>query len=171
MRLLTAKNCRQTHAKPKGDPVADQKPQLSIVGLKTQAQAEAEAAEKAERREARGVLRHRLMAALRQHAREYQINAAASELDQDDATFGGGKGVSASTLRSCLEGTERNYFRLDWLFWFAEESEEIADIVMEIAGRGKPVKKPEDELRDLKEALRQEFPKQADKLIRKGQTR
>lgn len=147
------------------------KPQLSIAGLKTQEEAEAEASEVAARRETRGILRARLMAAIRAFARERQIGSCAAELDQDDAVFGGGKGVSASTLRSCLESTERNYFRLDWLLWFAEESEEIADLVMEVAGRGKPVKKPEDELRDLKEALRQEFPKQADRLIRKGQSR
>jgi hypothetical protein len=144
------------------------KQQLAIVGLKTQAEADAEAADEAARREHRGILRHRLMAALRDYARLRQLNICATELDKDDAVYGGGKGVSSSTLRSCLESTQGNYFRLDWLFWFAGECDEVADILMEIAGH-KSEKTPEQELEDLKNALRSEYPKQAAALIRKGQ--
>lgn len=143
-------------------------PQLSIVGLKTPEEIAAEETEMQMRRERRGVLRARLMAALREFARERQMNTCATELDKDDALFGGGKGVAASTLRACLEGVERNYFRLDWILWFAEESEDVADLLCQIAGRGKAEKTPEEELEDLKAQLRAEFPRQADKLIRKA---
>jgi hypothetical protein len=150
--------------------MAATKPQLSIVGLKTQAEADQEAAERAARREARAILRVKLMAAIRGVARELQISNCADELEFDDQAFneGRGKGVSPATLRSCLEGTERNYFRLDWILWFAEQSEEIADLLCEVAGRGKPQKSPEEELADLKEIVRSEYPKQADRLLRKA---
>lgn len=144
------------------------KQQLAIVGLKTQEEADAEAALEAADRERRGIMRHRLMAAIRDFARLRQQNVCATELDKDDSVFGGGKGVSASAFRACLEGTERNYFRLDWLFWFVDESDEVADLIVEIGKRGLSQKTPEEELQDLRDLVRQEMPKQADKLIRKA---
>jgi hypothetical protein len=142
--------------------------QLAIVGLKTQAEAQAEEAAEAKRREQRGVLKQRLMAAIRDYARLRQQIICANELDKEDSVYGGGKGVSSAVLRSCLEATPGNYFRLDWIFWFAEECEEVADVLLEVAGRGKPQKSPEEELADLKEIVRAEYPRQADKLIRKA---
>lgn len=84
-----------------------------------------------------------------------------------------GRHVTAQFLRSCLvEDSEakRNYFRIEWLFWFAAHSETIRQQLLEVAGHGKPKKKPEDELEDLKRELRSEFPKHAEKLIRKAGT-
>jgi hypothetical protein len=44
----------------------------------------------------------------------------------------------------------------------------VADLVLEMGGAGRAEKKPEDELVDLKDALRREYPRQAESLIRKG---
>lgn len=142
------------------------KPQLAISGLKTQAEADAETEDRAARRDRRGVLRARAMAAIAKLARERQFAVCAEELDADDKSWGGGKGVGASTLRSCVEGTERNYFRLDWLFWFLEESDELASVLMEAIGL--PQKDPKEELQDLRDLVRAELPKQADRIIRKA---
>lgn len=142
------------------------KPQLAIAGLKTQEEAAAEAADCAMRRDRRGVLRARAMAAIGRLARERQFAVCAEELDADDKAFGGGKGVGASTLRACVEGTERNYFRLDWLFWFLEESDELASVLMEAIGL--PQKDPKEELQDLRDIVRAELPKQAERMIRKA---
>lgn len=150
------------------------KAQLPIDLPKTQAQAAAEAAEADERRDQRAVLRVKLMAALRACAAG-QIAMCAREVTRDAEAFGTdrdedtGKGVSESLLAACLRGSNRNYFRLDWLLWFAEESEEVREVLLEIVGRGKGMKDPKDELRDLKEVLRNEYPKQAERLIKKGQ--
>ena len=80
-----------------------------------------------------------------------------------------GHTVTASNVRATLSvESERNYFRGEWLIWFSTQSETVADLLAEIAGRAKPKKTPEQELRDLQELLRAELPRQADKLIRKA---
>ena len=82
-----------------------------------------------------------------------------------------GRGVSAGVLRATLApNSERNYFRFEWAIWFARQSEECADLLAEIIGRGKPKKTPEQELQDLKDLLREELPKRAASLIRKAET-
>lgn len=80
-----------------------------------------------------------------------------------------GSHVSATLLRNCLQGVERNYFRAEWTTWFAEQSTDVADVLAEMAGRGKPKKTAADELRDLKAAMRAELGAVANKLIRKAE--
>ena len=145
------------------------KAQLPMEGLKTQAERDAEEAEAAARREGRNVLRVRLMSAIKNFCRG-QVETVAGELDKDSETFAaGGKGVSASLLRACLTEAERNYFRLDWLFFLAEESKEVADVLAEIAGVGKPVQTQEQYIRDLEQGYFEELSsKRAEMAIRKA---
>lgn len=84
-----------------------------------------------------------------------------------------GRHVTEALLRSTLSEdveAKRNYFRFEWSLWFALHSEDVREVFAVVSGRGKPTKKPEDELRDLKQELRDQFPKQAEKLIRKAAT-
>lgn len=103
----------------------------------------------------------------REVCREHTYEAVATELEKEWGDLG--RHVSAGILKMSLApGNERNYYRWEWGCWFAEHHEEIADLYCEIAGRGKPQKSPEEELADLKEIVRAEYPRQADKLIRKA---
>ena len=114
------------------------------------------------------VLRGQLMAACRQVALTLGYDRAAAELDR---IWGHeGRPVSATFLRAALHDTERSHMRMEWLIWFAQQSEVVADIVLEMGGRGKPKKTPEEELRDLKELMRRELGQTANKLIRKAET-
>lgn len=150
------------------------KPQLAIVGLKTQAEVDAERKEAETRRELRAELRLKLLNAIRRHAREVTNNICADEVDEDAAVFRGdrerggdgtgNKGVSSALFRSCLESSERNYFRLDWLFWFIDESEDVRAALQEAIGF--PEKDPKDEVHDLRAAIRTEMPRQAERIIR-----
>lgn len=79
-----------------------------------------------------------------------------------------GRPVSASLLRAALNDTERNYFRAEWLDWFAARSPEIADLM---ARRVKPIKTDAELLRDLEAEVRAEMPRRADALIRKARAR
>lgn len=107
--------------------------------------------------------------AMRELARELTYQVCAAKLD---AIWGSkGRPVSASVLRAALEGTERNYFRFEWCIWFARHSEDVALYMREIGGAALPVKTPEQELNDLKATIREEYPKQAVKLIRKAESR
>lgn len=150
------------------------KPQLALVGTKTQAEVEAERKMAEASRERRAELRLKLLNAIRRHAREVTNNVCADEVDEDAAVFRGdrerggdgtgNKGVSSALFRSCLESSERNYFRLDWLFWFIDESEDVRAALQDAIGL--PEKDPREELQDLREQVRIEMPKQADRIIR-----
>lgn len=119
--------------------------------------------------EAQQDLLSRLLRAMREVCREHGYEHCANALDAIWAPLG--RGVSSSSLKMTLApGNERNYVRIEWAIWFAQQSEEVADLVAEMAGRGKPKKKPEDELRDLQAIVRAEMPKQADRIIRKAAT-
>lgn len=150
------------------------KEQLGLAGLKTAAERDAEDAEKAARREARNILRHRLMAAIRTFAKG-QTDAIAAELSDDVDVFGadaGKNGVSGSLLRACMTGGERNYFRLDWIFYLLEESDDVAAVMLEACGHGKPQKTPEQYAKDLEDTLREELSQnRADRAIRKARAR
>jgi hypothetical protein len=79
-----------------------------------------------------------------------------------------GRPVSASALRSALHDVERNNFRAEWLDWFAARDGDIANLM---ARRVKPEKTDREMFEDLIATLREEFPKQADKLERKARAR
>ena len=139
---------------------AASRPQLAMVGLDDPAEAARAGDEQA-------LLYERLMVACRAVARELTFERCAAALD---AIWGDrGRPVSAAVLRAALSGTERNYFRVEWAIWFARHSEDVADVLLEIAGRGKPKKTPEEELRDLKEIVRRELGATGNKLIRKAE--
>lgn len=134
----------------------------------------AEAAkERAREGQAQRLLAARFYAACREVVRESTWDAVAKELDaiwdpQEDPT---GRGVSAGVLRASLAtANERNYFRFEWCLYFARQSEECAELLAEIIGRGKPKKAPEAELADLQNIVRTHYPKDAEKIIRKAAT-
>lgn len=115
-----------------------------------------------------GLLFERLLAACKAVARERTYDVVAAALDAIWGSDKRGRPVSSSVLRAALNDARGNYFRLEWALWFARESEEVADLLLEIAGRGRPTKKPEDELADLQQVVRREYPNQAEKMIAKS---
>jgi hypothetical protein len=107
--------------------------------------------------------------AVREVCREHGYEFCANALDAVWAPLG--RGVSASTLKMTLApGNERNYFRFEWAIWFARQSDDVAEVLAEIIGAARPQKKPEDELRDLQDIVRSEYPRQAEKIIRRAAT-
>lgn len=127
----------------------------------------AAAREKEERDEADHDLFYRLMAAFRAVTRDLTNDRAANELAAMWAPHG--RDVSPATLRATLApGNERNYFRVEWIIWFARQSEDVAHLLMEIAGHGLPRKSTVDELEDLRAIVRREYPRQADKHLREA---
>ncbi len=135
--------------------------QLAISLPPTEAEIDAEA-------DRQTSLRDDVVMACRGVARELTYETCANALDAIWARHG--RGVSASALRSALTDTERNHFRFEWVIWFAAQSEHVADLLNEIAGKGRPKKKPEDELRDLKELMRRRLGDVAKEIIRKAET-
>lgn len=128
----------------------------------------AEPAELQAARDRRKLLREQLMAACRQVALTLGYDRCAAELDAEWGPEG--RTVAATFLRAALNDEGRSNFRMEWLPWFSEQSEVVADLVLEMGGRGKPKKTPEEELRDLKELMRRELGATANKLIRKAET-
>lgn len=80
-----------------------------------------------------------------------------------------GRPVTEGVLKASLSNNcERNNFRLEWAYWFADQDQDIAAL---LARKVKPTK-TEAELRaDLEAEIREEYPKQAEKLIRKARSR
>lgn len=139
--------------------------QLAIGGLE-----DPEELAKDREREAddQALLFEHVLAACRAVARDLTYDACARELDRIWGERG--RPVSAAVLRAALNDARGNYFRLEWLIWFARQSEDVAQLAREIGGAGLPKKTPEQELEDLKNVLRSEYPKQAQRLIRKAET-
>lgn len=139
--------------------------QIELGGLDSEAEEEAEI-------EAGYVWREALWSAMRTFVAGYLANgqkgydACAAALDRRWGPKG--RPVSASTLRAALMDAERNNFRAEWLDWFAARDPEIALLV---GRRVKPAKTDRDNYEDLVETIRDEYPKQADKLIRKARAR
>jgi hypothetical protein len=106
--------------------------------------------------------------ACRAVARELGYDTCAAGLDRQWGPLG--RPVSASALRSALHDAERNNFRFEWVRWFADRSEDVRELLAEAAGTGKPKKTAEEELRDLKAAMRAELGKVGERLIRKAET-
>jgi len=111
----------------------------------------------------------RFFKACREVCREHTYETAATELEREWGDLG--RHVSSGILKMSLApGNERNYFRWEWCMWFAEQSEDVSDLLCEIAGRGMPKKPPEEELEDLKSIVRVHYPKDAEKHLRKAAT-
>lgn len=111
--------------------------------------------------------RDELVMACRAVARELGYDACAAALDLVWGPLG--RSVSASSLRAALNDAERNYFRFEWVLWFATQSESVRDVLRAIAD-GRSKKSEADELRDLQELVRRKLPEDAEGLIRKAKT-
>jgi hypothetical protein len=116
------------------------------------------------------LLLERFFAACREVCLDQTYEVVAVELERVWGDLG--RHVSTGVLKSALSQSDpnRNYFRWEWCIWFARHSEHCAELLAEIIGRGKPKKTPEQELADLKSVIRNEYPRQAERLIRKGET-
>lgn len=118
------------------------------------------------------VWRELLWGAMRQFVAGYVANgqrgydACAAALDLRWGPKG--RPVSASQLRAALTDSERNNFRAEWLDWFAARDSDIANI---IAHRVKPVKTPEEYVRDLEAEVHETYPKHAASVIRRARAR
>ncbi len=129
---------------------------------------EAAKRERERKTEDRRELFERFFRACREVCRELGYDTVANELERDWGDLG--RHVSSGVLKQTLAPNgDRNYFRWEWCTYFAEQSEEASDVLLEIGGRGKPKKTPEEELRDLKELMRRELGATANKLIRKAE--
>jgi hypothetical protein len=111
-------------------------------------------------------LLERLFKACRAVCREHSYEAVGQALEAEWGDLG--RHVSSGVVKQTLTPNSSNYFRVEWIMWFAAQSPEVAEILLEIAGRGVPKKKPEDELRDLQEIIRANYPRQAESHIRRA---
>ena len=139
--------------------------QIAMGGLEDPTEDEAEI-------EAGYIWRESMWSAMRQFVASYMsgglkgYDAVAAALDKRWGLKG--RPVSASALRSALHDVERNNFRLEWADWFAARCPDIAALM---GRRVKPLKTPEQELEDLRNEIRETYPKHADGVIRKARTR
>lgn len=142
------------------------KGQLAISGLEDPEEAKREAEREADEQV---LLFEHMLAACRAVARELTYDACATALDR---IWGDrGRPVSSAVLRAALNDSRGNYFRLEWAIWFARQSEEVASVLAEIIGLGASSKPPDEELEDLKEVLLEEYPRQAQRLIRRARAK
>lgn len=79
-----------------------------------------------------------------------------------------GRPVTPAALTAALRDSERNNFRLEWADWFAARSPEVAEL---LGRRVKPEKTDRQMYDDLCAEIREEYPKQADKIIRRARAR
>jgi hypothetical protein len=140
--------------------------QITIGGLEDPADEDAEI-------EAGYLWREQLWSALRTFVSGYIANgqkgydACAAALDKRWGSRG--RSVSASTLRAALADSERNYFRAEWLDWFAVRDADVANL---LAHRVKPIKTPEERIADLEAELREELShKRAEAVLRRARSR
>lgn len=118
------------------------------------------------------VYRHRLLmdrklTTAKKLVAERSIKVVADALDQIWGPLG--HTVSASTLSNALRDHERSYWRSEWDSWFCDESEEFAEVVAEMVGKGKAKKTPEQIAEDFETLVTEKLsPKEAAALIRKA---
>lgn len=62
-----------------------------------------------------------------------------------------GRPVTGGALKNAIKDENRNNFRLEWAFWFAEQSAEIAEL---LARKVKPKKTAEQRLADTDDEIR-----------------
>lgn len=80
-----------------------------------------------------------------------------------------GRPVTGGALKNAVKDENRNNFRLEWVFWFAEQSAEIAEL---LARKVKPKKTPEQRLADNDDEIRATLsPKQAEAFFRRRDAR
>lgn len=117
------------------------------------------------------VYKHRLwmdqkLAAAKKLIAERGLKTVADELDQIWGPLG--HPVSASTLSNAVRDHDRSYWRSEWDSWFCEQSEEFNEVVIEMTGRGKSQRTPEEKNEWFERLIREALsPKNAEALIRK----
>lgn len=80
-----------------------------------------------------------------------------------------GRPVTGGALKNAVEDANRNNFRLEWAFWFAEQD---ADIARLLGCKVKAAKTVEQERDDLKAEVRETLShKEAEKLFRRAAAR
>lgn len=80
-----------------------------------------------------------------------------------------GRPVTAMGLRQALADAERNNFRLEWAYWFASQSAEVAEL---LARHVKPKKTPAERLADTDDEIRATLShKQAEAFFRRRDAR
>src|SRR4051812_2279894 len=85
------------------------------------------------------IVLERVFAACRKVVRELTADVVARELDVMWANRG--RPVTAPVLRSALADSRGNYFRFEWILWFAEHSDEVRELLIGI-GVGRSEKEP-----------------------------
>lgn len=142
--------------------------QIAIGGLETE---EEEAAEI----EAGRLWRDALYLAIKTFISGYIANgtkgyvACAAALNARWGSPEHGRQVTAALLGATLKDSERNYFRAEWLDWFACRCPEVAAIM---ARRVRPVKTAEDRFNDLEAEMREVVShKTAEQVLRRARAR
>lgn len=80
-----------------------------------------------------------------------------------------GRPVTGGALKNAIKDDNRNNFRLEWAFWFAEQSAEIAEL---LARKVKPKKTAEQRLADSDDEIRATLShKQAEAFFRRRDAR
>jgi hypothetical protein len=80
-----------------------------------------------------------------------------------------GRPVTGGALKQALADAERNNFRAEWLFWFASECEEVAELM---ARKAKPPKTDAQYAKDLEDGIRANLShKLAEKVIREARAK
>jgi len=141
--------------------------QVSIGGLDTD-KAEAQATEAA--RNWRG----QLWSAMRSFVETYvdanglkKYDGCAFRLNEQWEEMG--RPVTPGALKQALLDAERNNFRAEWLFWFASECEEVAELM---ARKAKPPKTDAQYAKDLEDGIRANLAhKLAEKVIREARAK
>lgn len=144
------------------------KRQVEIGGLADET-AETQAIE-AEKR-----LRFELFSAIRMFVNSY-IDAATGLKGYDGCAYrlnrrweGEGRPVTPAALRAALHDAERNNLRAEWLFWFATECAEVAEVM---ARKAKPAKTDAQQILDYEAEARATFShKEAEAFIRRARAR
>ncbi len=95
------------------------------------------------------------------------FNACAAELEKQWGDPERGRFVSGALLQAALKDSERNYFRAEWLFWFASRCPEVADLM---ARKSKPKKTADERIDGYQRVIREENShKRAEAMIRKAE--
>ncbi|HVY79868.1 MAG TPA: hypothetical protein VG994_02710 [Steroidobacteraceae bacterium] len=95
-------------------------------------------------------------------------DACAARLDEQWGDPERGRGVTGAILKATLNDSERNYFRAEWLFWFATRSPEVADLM---ARKAKPKKTADERIADYQRVIRGEHShKRAEAMIREAES-
>jgi hypothetical protein len=144
--------------------------QISIGGLETTEDVEKETV-------AAHLWRDQLYAAIKSFALAYidvdsggrGYDACAARLDKQWGDPERGRAVTGAILKATLNDSERNYFRAEWLHWFASRCPEVAALM---ARQVKPTKTAEERIADIEAELFETLShREATRVIRRARAR